>query len=134
MESRWPGSGDSSSCRPCHCVPGVFHGPLLTLLSETILAAQGGTTIWKHTATPFGQEERIKGSSYLDSSPCVTEDIFRPLEVSWSFCRGEDSILPSRGFSSLAHISGVNNSFCLANNAPMGLFKLVQASLFFRGI
>lgn len=45
--SRRPGSGDSSSCRegcPHQYVshaPGVIYRPLLTLLSETILAAQG---------------------------------------------------------------------------------------------
>lgn len=42
--------------------------------------------------------------------------------------------LPHRGFSSIAHISGVNNSFCLFNSAPKGLFELVQASSFFNRI
>ena len=136
-ESRRPESGDSSSCREgwphwyVPHVPGVIYGPSLTLLSETILAAQGGTTIWKHNVMPFSQERSIRGRSYLDCSPCATKDIFSALKVTWSFCGGKDSALPCRGFSSIAHISGVNNSFCLFSNTPMGLFELVQASSVF---
>lgn len=106
-ESRQPGSGDSSSCREgwphwyvLH-VSGVIYRPSLTLLSETILAAQGRTVIWKLNVMPFSQERRIRGRSYLDSSPRATKDVFSPLKVTWSFCGGEDSALPAGVFPAL---------------------------------
>jgi len=58
-ESRWPRSGDSSSCREgwphwfVPRVPGVIYRPSLILLSKTFLAAQGKTTVWKQNVMPF---------------------------------------------------------------------------------